>query len=703
MEADCRGGDVQSFTILVLLALLELLDLKRICTMTKLPPVFVLFLLLQAGGFAANPPVARDLGIPIKGVSWVRLHAGQTADEEASLLATMSQTNGGLFVIDIDLETGHCTQYSVEDRKNSTFSTATFRSLLTGVLYIGSAWDGHLHRFDASRPERGIEDLGEISDEVTFPTGITESLDGTIWIGSYPGASLAKFDPKTETFTQFGRMDENEEYLYPLSGDDGSLAALVRVVRPHLVAINPETGEYREVGPAISDTLDKSQYLKFYKGVDRRLYLDSHDGKFQIDGVLMNPVKHLPAPMAGIHAAGEHRYQEPLTMPGGWQAQFLDDGGGKGSGAPRSLLLSNVDPLIQSRVLHLDWEGGGSNLHVIELGPDGMLYGSSYLPNLLYRASLDGSRIEHLGQHTFAAGQAYSVANLNGKVYLASYPQSRISVFDPKLPLSFGTELGDNPRDLGRLDNVGYRPNAMVAAPDGKLWVGSGPDYGLVGGTLAWYDPRTGDKASHRGIVPEMSPSSLLWLSDSERLLVGLSIEAGTGATINKFDGAFALWDPEADGLEWSGDFGIGELADVTSLARAGNGLVYALIGRGDHVISAGAPEIRPRIALIDPDRRELVSSAWLPEEFGPLSWHGSYSLRVGPGGVVFGATGYCIFRIEPGTCEVERVWQVDQPEARSGAWHTALSPNAIDIVGPIVGNEFYFATGWRLRSITLP
>jgi hypothetical protein len=224
-----------------------------------------------------------------------------------------------------------------------------------------------------------------------------------------------------------------------------------------------------------------------------------------------------------------------------------------------------------------------------------------------------------------------------------------------------------------------------------------------MGGTLAWYDPKTEEKASHRAIIPDMSPASLLWLPDLELILVGMSIEAGTGATITNFDGAFALWDPKTDSLEWAGDFGIEGLADVTSLAPAGDGLVYALIGRGDHVISAGAPEIAPRLALIDIKNRKLVSSAWLPEEFGPLSWHGSHSLRIGPGGVVYGATAYCLFRIEPGTCEVERIWQRDRPEQRSGAWHAALSPNTIDIVGPIVGNEFFFATGWRLRSITLP
>ena len=39
---------------------------------------------------ASDMPVARDLGIPVKGVSWVRLHAGETADGKPSLLVTMT-------------------------------------------------------------------------------------------------------------------------------------------------------------------------------------------------------------------------------------------------------------------------------------------------------------------------------------------------------------------------------------------------------------------------------------------------------------------------------------------------------------------------------------------------------------------------------------------------------------------------------------
>lgn len=658
-----------------------------------------LLCLLSLPLIAADMPVAVDIGTPVKGVSWTRLHAGETADGKPSLLVTMSQNHGGLFVLDVDLETGHCQQYPVPRPKDSTFSTASYRSLLTGILYIGSTWDGQLYQFDPEHPERSVEHIADLGEGVTFPTGITEATNGDIFIGTAPETRLHRYRPSTGELRQYGKMHPEETYLYPIAGDDGTLAALVRVVRPHMVVIDPETGEHREIGIDITDKTDESQFIRFFKGIDRRLYVSSHHGDYVLRGLIASPVKHLPEPMAGVHAAGEHRYQATYTMPGGWQVNLVNDR----SGTPRDLLVTNVDPKVPSRRITMDWVGGGSNVHVIEEGPDGYLYGSSYLPNHLYRASLDGSVSEDLGQHSTARGQAYSAAVMDGKVYLASYPQARLSVYDPKVRIRYGTEEGDNPRDLGRFDKIGYRPNALIATPQGKLWMGSGPDYGLIGGTLAWYDPATGESGSHRSIVEGQSPTSLLYLPELEQILVGMSIEVGTGADVVGFNAGFALWDPVADELIWEGDLGIEDMADATSLAPAGDGLVYALIGRGDHLLTAGAPYIKPRLALIDPAKREVVSISWLPEEFGALSWHGHHSLRVRDDGTVYGATAYAIFRILPGTTDVELVWQRDEPEPRLGVWMTSLSPNAIDIVGPIVGDEMFFSTGWRMRKITLP
>jgi hypothetical protein len=653
----------------------------------------------------SSEPLVREVGVPVRGVCWARLHPGRTADGKASLLASMCQSNGGAFVLDIDLESGHCRKFPVRDGVNSTFSPASWRSLLSGILYIASGWDAHLHRFDANHPERGLEDLGRIDPdpENSSPFALTETPDGAVWIGSYAGARLSRYEPSTGRFTAFGRMDEVDNYLYPLGGDDGSLAAVVKFSRPHLIVIDPATGEHREAGPCVTDPTDKAQHLRFFKGTDRRLYLDTHAGKFRVDGMSVTPVQEVPEPLPGIHATYKHAYQAPAVMPGGWTAHFLDDNE-NGTGIPREVLLVNSDPLVPSRRLTLDWVGDGSNVYAMDIGPGGDLYGSSYMPNHLFRAKPDGSELTDLGKHTLAMGVAYALATVGDKVYLGSYPEARLSVYDRTRPVRFGTGPGDNPRDLGRLDGVSFRPNAVIPTPDGRIWFGSSPDYGLYDGTIAWYNPANGERKSHRTVVAGLSPACMLYLPGLDRLLVGLSIEAGTGMRVKSDHGAFALWDPGRDQLEWSGDLGIGDLSDVVSLCPAGGGLVLALVGRGDHVLLAGGAEVRPRLVLLDPARREAVASAWLPEDFGPVSWHGYFSLRVGPGGVVYGASGYCIFRVRPGTCEVERIWQkVFRKKRESVVWLNSAHPDVIDVVGPIIGDQFYFATGWRLRALTLP
>jgi len=650
------------------------------------------------------PPQVRDLGIPVKAVSWTRLHPGQTIDGKASLLASMSQNNGGFFVVDIDIETGHCTQFHTEHPKQSTFSPGAFRSLTTGILYVCSAWDGHLHRFDANHPERGIEDLGSVDDDATFGNGIAETPDGMIWIGSCPGAFLTKYDPTTGEMTKFGRIVNDDNYLYPVAGIDGSLAAQIKATHQRVIVIDPATGAHRQIGPSITDTTDASQSLQLYRGTDDLLYLKSHEGTMRIEGMETVDVQNAPEPRTGIPATYKHDYQAPAEMPGGWNPMFTGIGI-NGTGEPRELHLANSNPEIAARDLKLDWVGGGNNIHVIALGPDGDLYGSSYLPNRLFHATPDGSVAEDLGIHSYAGGQAYSTANIDGKLYLASYPGSHISVYDPTKPIHYGEKPGDNPRDFGRFDKVSFRPNALISTPDGKLWMGSAPDYGLHEGTLVWMNPQTGESQSHRALLPDTSPVSLLHLPKLNQILIGLSIEAGTGSKVRHLDASFALWDPIKDEMVWSGNLGIEDLADPVALAPTTDGLVYALLGFGDQIQSQGAPAVRPRLILFDPAKRELIAQAWLPEEYGPLGWQGHHALQVGPQGVVYGASGYCIFRIKPGTCDVERVWQNDEPPPprKDPVWLTHSTPDAIDCVGPIIGDQFYFSTGWRLRALTLP
>jgi hypothetical protein len=294
--------------------------------------------------------------------------------------------------------------------------------------------------------------------------------------------------------------------------------------------------------------------------------------------------------------------------------------------------------------------------------------------------SLNGAGMIDLGQCSTSLGEAYSMENFTGKLAIASYPAARLSLYDPVLPYRFGTGPGANPLDIGPIDDgmIGYRPHFTVGLPDGKLWIGSAPNYGLRSGTLAWFDTQTAQRHSHRLVVENLTPVSALWLPRLKRLLIGLSTEQGTGVQVNRDHGAFALWDPVRDFLDYAGDFGIAETRDVVALAPAEGGLVYALLARPLYLVEHyGAKPAPPAIALIDPEQWHALAVRNLPAEYGEFGEFGFKSLRADGLGRVFGATAKGIYRVKQGTCETEWLGE---------------SPASIDVVGPIVNRTLFSA-----------
>jgi hypothetical protein len=185
------------------------------------------------------------------------------------------------------------------------------------------------------------------------------------------------------------------------------------------------------------------------------------------------PASELPAPMP-----------EP-ALPDGTTFRFLD-GHSSGRHLNRTIGLSRPDGT--TRALTLDYEAAGTSIYIVRSGPDGKLYGSSILP--LHFFSYDpasGEMIDH-GACSTASGEIYSMDNLNGKLYFCSYTHGILGEYDPAKPYSFGGAIdpanpgawkpgqyhnsewpckfqfseNDNPRQLGRMDTVAYRPRDMI-------------------------------------------------------------------------------------------------------------------------------------------------------------------------------------------------------------------------------------------------
>lgn len=596
----------------------------------------------------------RDLGVPVRSVCWVQLIAGVDAQDKPALYATMGQNAEPLFILQIDPTTGTFSQYSV-GLQSAQFPTAAKWSESEKCLYVGSAYAGHLHRFDPRTS--AFEDLGAINPPGdTFPCRIDEGPDGTIWIGCYGTAGLTSLDSKTGSFTRYGRMDDVDMYFYPLVGEDGTVAGLVQMTKPHVVVLDPDSGRHKPVGPVI-DTDARSGEIDLIKGADGRLYIVSTEGNFRIDGLEVVPVDSAPQPRP-----------EP-TLPDASSFRFAD----ADSFEHRQLEITSADGA--KRTFHLDWKGAGTNIFLIHEGPDGCVCGSTILPLRLFRYDRESDEMSDLGQCSLSGGEVYSAGDLDGRLYLCSYPQARLSVYDPTRPFRFGTDEGANPRDLGRMDDVSYRPVVMVAGPLGRVWTGSYPDYGMWGGPLAWYDPKTGEFGSCRHVLKDQSVCSLAWLEGLGLIAGGTSIQGGTG-TLPRADcaGVF-LWDPQGSKKVWDSNFGL-PIYSVMDLRTLMGSLAYAVLTLRD------GEETRNELVLIDFDRGALLSRSELPDDAIHLS------LRRTPEGRIYGSTRSAFYQVEPGTTTIK-----------------LLVSEGLDISvpGPVVADTFYFATGHVLRALTIP
>jgi len=560
----------------------------------------------------------------------------------------MGQNADNLFVLQIDPATGRYRMF-VSPVPKSNYPTATLMSR-DGKLYVGAAYAGHLLCFDPAKDT--FEDLGAIAPKAaTFPCRMDEDAKGRIWIGSYGTADLTCYDPKTGEFTRYGRMDDVDMYNYPLVNTDGMVANLIRMTQPHVVVLDPVTREKKAVGPI---TTKGEGTLDLRRSRDGKLYIDSSEGRYRIDGMKAVPVETIPDP------------KPSPTLPDGSTFAFSD----AADQIYRTLDIRKPDGTVQTHTL--DYEASGSDIFCLHSGPDGSVYGSSYLPLHLFRYNPANGELADLGKCSAASGEAYSMANLDGKMYISSYPAAQISIYDPSQPYHYGKQPTDNPRDIGRIDDISYRPRSTLAGPMNRIWVASIPDYGRWGGPLSYYDPATETKKAYYRIWGDGSCYTLAHLKDQKLIAVGTSISGGSGTKPKVTQAELFLWDYKSEKKVWKGTLDR-PVSSFNALLTGPDGKLYGTVTGGG---------ISPELFVFDPKTRAFTNRIALPDS-SPLD----LGLQNGPDGKIYGFTRSCIYRFDPITLKVEEI---------------VREKNGFTVPGPITGNKIYFALDHRLRAATI-
>jgi len=422
------------------------------------------------------------------------------------------------------------------------------------------------------------------------------------------------------------------------------------MTKPKCVVLDPKIGRKEVVGPVSTKGQDSSDLRKDAQGW---VHIVSSLENFKIQGFQAVPEKAAPAApaRAPFQDIADVRFVGPEAEPYKQIEVELVNG--------------------STRTLDLNLALAGTDIFYIHIGPDDLVYGSSILPLHLFRFAPATGELVDLGKASSTGGEAYSMANQDGKLYISAYTGATLSVYDPTRPYAFGNTPESNPRDLGRIDKISYRPRSTLAGPGGKVWVASIPDYGMWGGPLSWYDPATGEKKAYYEIVGAASCYTLAYLPQADLIAVGTTIQAGSGTTPKVKQAGLFLWDYKAETKAWEGTLDR-PVESVNALLALPDGKLLGTVTGGD----------KPELFLFDPATKAFVKRADLPAG-APRD----LGLVLGPDGKVYGFTMSCLYRLDPATLRVTEVLrQADE----------------FEIAGPILGNDIYYAKGPALKSVTL-
>ncbi len=315
------------------------------------------------------------------------------------------------------------------------------------------------------------------------------------------------------------------------------------------------------------------------------------------------------------------------------------------------------------------YEAAGSYIFAVGLGPEGRIYGSSMLPLRLFSYDPASQSLTNLGKASHATGEIYSLGSYDARLYLCSYPEARLSIYDPKVALRFGDDEKANPRDLGPMGDGLYRPRTVVAGPHGRIYVGGYPDYGHLGGAIGVFDPGTHEKRVYRHVIQNQSIASLAYIETLDLFAAGSSVRGGSGTYAVEKDAKLMLWDPKEEKKVFE-IVPVPGARTILSLAATPEGMIYGITEKEKvFVFDARKREIRK---VFDLGFQKPVEISLLP----------------GPDGKLYGLAEEAIFSIDP---KDDRISLLAKPAT------------SINSGMAILGRKIYYGSGANLYEFEIP
>ncbi|RAV21312.1 carbohydrate binding domain-containing protein [Paenibacillus contaminans] len=533
-----------------------------------------------------------------------------------------------------------------------------------GSVYFASSETGRLFRYSPS--ERKIADLG-INPSGRFVWDIEATSDGRYLYGSvYPQAKIFEYDTQTKTFRDLGTMMQGKDYVRGIGVTDrfvyASLGTYDGTEPRFIVRYDRQTGNKMNIVVPSTDTFIYNVHA--YGGklfvISGSLYvLDEQTfepvGEYSNGNLVSPPSPDHPDTIYFTSSNKVYSFnmdtdvsQEVGTLPPlgttsgmrtlGWVQPTAGEFAGKS-------LLSGVtafgesflfDPVNgQSVKVNLEIEGAPVQTHSLKSGPDGKLYLGGYHSAI----SIYDPELRSFLVHQYHTGQADSMGFLNSKVYFGTYGGAQILEYDPALPWEYGVAAGYNPYrayDIEEQDRV-----YVFESGDNRLFIGTIPDYGRLGGKLTIYDAVADSwkEYDNSELVYNQSITGLAY--HDGKLYGSTSIAGGLGIEPTESQAKLFVWDVAGERklFERTLDLPGHKPPMIGDLTIGPDGLVWGATGSA--------------IFALDPVTLDVVKSRTLYSSIldNAGSWK-PFELYFGEDGYIYSTIGNAITVIDPETLE---------------------------------------------------
>lgn len=528
-----------------------------------------------------------------------------------------------------------------------------------GTVYIGTYPNGHLYKYTPGLDK--VEDLGQPIAGTTVVYSLIPGKDGKIYGGTYPGGNLFQYDPASGA-TDLGKMKPGEQYVRAVAYDREK-ELLYTGVGAHaaLIEYNLATGAKRNILP---EAYAKYSFVydlnliggKLFVRLDpesKMVVLDAATGKVDAEftahsrSVIADPVRKNII----YYTYGVHLYEYNLdtkkssqVMIGGHPAElgqtaigweFLNLNDTDYPGPTLFGFIGNYDGKAfkynlqtqKLKIFTLPLPAQPTDIFNVAAGPDGNIYSNGYISGGVGIFSPDTrSLIKRTG-----IGQAESMISLGNKMYFGVYPDAKIFEYDLSIPW----KSKQNPRQLFTMGAENQnRPVTMAGSEEHqKLFVGTTPHYGKLGGAFAIYDLTSGQADIRRNLIPDQSVISLV--HKDGKIYGGSSIYGESTDPVAK----------EAKLFVW--DIAEGRMTFETVPVPGNTAIGALLVGPEGHIWGLA----QGTLFIFDPEQQKVI---YQEEKFPGLHYNrGGVALQLGKDGNIYGTAQGKLFRVDPESKEV--------------------------------------------------